>query len=182
MPKPEPVPAPNPNVTKLSISKGYQPVGKSPYGPEPEKYVKPEKWISAGGVVVAGKDDFSQIYIRKPSNNFGPWAFAKGKIEKGESPPKAALREVEEEMGVVCSLVPGGYLGTGEGGFSITHYYLMYAVRNTGRTDKETEEVRLVTWDEALHTLARAGNSRDVKITARALDLVERLRKKGKVP
>ena len=185
MPKADPVPAPNPNITKLNITKGYQSLfGKSAgLAPGTEKpYVKPEKWISAGGVVVAGKNDFSKIYIRKPSNNFGPWSFAKGKIEKGESPPKAALREVEEEMGIQCALVPGGYLGTGEGGYSITHYYLMYATRDTGRTDKETEEVRLVTWDEALHTLARAGNARDVKITARALDLVEKLRKQGKVP
>jgi len=178
MPKPD-APAPPPPAKH-----SYQPSlpGLAPGSKEPPKYVKPEKWISAGGVVVAGKDDFSKVYIRKPSNNFGPWSFAKGKIEKGESPPKAALREVEEEMGIQCALVPGGYLGTGEGGYSITHYYLMYATRDTGRTDKETEEVRLVSWEEALQTLARAGNTRDVRITSRAIDLVEHLRKKGKVP
>lgn len=147
-----------------------------------DKWKKPEKWFSAGGVVVASKDDYSKIYIRKPSNNFGPWSFPKGRIDKGESPPKTALREVEEEIGVKAALVPGGYLGTGDGGYSITHYYLMYAVTDTGRHDKETEKVELLPWSEAIHTFARAGNLRDLRITTRALDMVERMRKAGKIP
>lgn len=154
----------------------------APKPPKPEKYKKPEKWFSAGGVVVASKTDFDRIYIRKPSNNFGPWSFPKGRIDKGESPPKTALREVEEEAGIKAALVPGGYLGTGEGDFSITHFYLMYAVSNTHHTDHETEEVRLVSWSEAIHTFAHAGNLRDLRITSRALDLVEKMRKQGKVP
>lgn len=141
-----------------------------------------EKWFSAGGVVLAGKDDYSKIYIRLPSNNYGPWSFPKGKVDKGETPPKAALREVYEEIGVKAEMVPGGYLGTGEGDYSVTHYYLMYAVRDTGRTDHETEKVALVPWNEAIQTFARAGNLRDLRITTRAFDFVEELRKKGKVP
>jgi len=143
---------------------------------------KPQKWISAGGVVVASKADFSKIYVRKPSNNYGPYSFPKGKIDKGESPPKTALREVFEEIGVKAELVPGGYLGTGEGGFSITHFYLMYAVKDTGKTDMETEEVKILSWEDALHLFAREGNTRDLRIAVRAYDLVERLREKGKVP
>ncbi len=155
---------------------------KDPKAGDDKQWKKPEKWISAGGVVVAGKDDYSKIYIRLPSNNFGPWAFAKGRVDKGESPPKAALREVEEEIGVKAALVPGGYLGTGDGGYSVTHYYLMYAVRDSGVHDKETEQVKLVDWAEAIHTFARAGNLRDLRITTRALDMVERMRKSGKIP
>lgn len=147
-----------------------------------KKWKKPEKWFSAGGVVVASKDDYSRIYIRKPSNNYGPWSFPKGRIDKGESPPKAALREVQEEIGVKAAVVPGGYLGTGEGDFSVTHFYLMYAIHDSHRTDKETEKVEIVTWSEAIHTFARAGNLRDLRITTRALDLVEKMRKQGKVP
>lgn len=148
----------------------------------PEKWTKPEKWFSAGGVVVASKDDFSRIYIRKPSNNFGPWAFPKGRIDKGESPPRAALREVREEIGVIADLIPGGYLGTGDGSMSVTHYYLMVAKRDTKKHDKETEEVKLVPWSEAIQTFASVGNLRDLRITTRALDLVEKWRKQGKVP
>lgn len=154
------------------------PSGLGGFKAEPEK---PQgKWYSAGGVVCS--PEFDRIYIRKPSNNFGPWAFPKGRIDKGESPPKAALREVEEEIGVVAGMVPGGYLGTGDGSMSVTHYYLMVAKRDTGRHDKETEEVKLVPWSEAIQTFARVGNLRDLRITTRALDLVERMRKKGKIP
>jgi 8-oxo-dGTP pyrophosphatase MutT (NUDIX family) len=150
--------------------------------PSKKTYEKPQKWISAGGVVLASPKDYSRIYVRKPSNNYGPLSFPKGKIDKGETQQKAALREVWEEIGVRAALVPGGYLGTGEGGFSITHYYLMEALQDTGRTDMETEEVRIVTWDEALHIFAGAGNVRDLQITTRALALVEKLRKQGKAP
>ena len=161
--------------------KGYGP-GLGAVDAPPEKWVKPEKWYSAGGVVVAGKDDYDHLYIRLPSNNYGPWSFPKGKIDKGESPPKAALREVKEEIGVVAELVPGGYLGTGEGGFSITHYYLMVATHDTHRHDFETEKVEIVAWHDAIKTFASAGNLRDLRITTRALDLVEKLKKQGKVP
>jgi 8-oxo-dGTP pyrophosphatase MutT (NUDIX family) len=175
---PAPTPVTNTGVVSLPVlgatSKAAEKKLKKPE--------KPEKWFSAGGVVVAGKDDYTRIYIRKPSNNYGPWSFPKGRIDKGESPPKTALREVQEEIGVKAALVPGGYLGTGEGGYSVTHYYLMYAVHDSGRHDKETEKVELVPWSEAIHTFARVGNLRDLRITTRALDLVEKLRKQGKVP
>jgi 8-oxo-dGTP pyrophosphatase MutT (NUDIX family) len=163
----------------------YKPVAvtPSPAPPAKEKWSLPEKWYSAGGVVVASKTDFSKVYIRKASGSgYGTWSLPKGRIDKGESPPKTALREVEEEIGVKAELVPGGYLGTGEGGFSITHFYLMYAKGPAGRHDKETEKVELVSWADALHTFARAGNTRDLRVISRALDMVEKLRKQGKVP
>lgn len=176
-----PLPATSSGVVSLPGLGAVDAKGSKGHTPD-QKWKKPEKWFSAGGVVVASKDDYSRIYIRKPSNNFGPWSFPKGRIDKGESPPKTALREVQEEIGVKAGMVPGGYLGTGEGDFSVTHFYLMYAIHDSHRTDKETEEVKIVPWSEAIHTFARAGNLRDLRITTRALDLVEKLRKQGKVP
>jgi 8-oxo-dGTP pyrophosphatase MutT (NUDIX family) len=35
---------------------------------------------------------------------YDDWTFPKGKLDPGESEPQAALREVEEETGLVCSL------------------------------------------------------------------------------
>ena len=37
----------------------------------------------------------------------GHWDFPKGHIEPGESPEKAALRELKEETGLVGKIVPG---------------------------------------------------------------------------
>lgn len=143
-----------------------------------KSYKPPEKWISAGGVVLGGPDDWEHVYIRKPSNNYGPWSFPKGKVDKGESKEQAALREVEEEAGIVADILPGGYLGTGEGSHSVTHYYLMVAQKNLRKTDKETEKVLLASWTEAVHKFAKGGNTRDINILNKAMDMVEMMKRK----
>lgn len=50
---------------------------------------------AAGGVVVNEMDEFLAI------ERFGKWDLPKGKVEKNESIKKAAVREVNEECGVV---------------------------------------------------------------------------------
>jgi 8-oxo-dGTP pyrophosphatase MutT (NUDIX family) len=159
-------------------SKGVGPDGSTGVKPEKPEYKKPEKWISAGGVVLGGPLDLDHVYIRKPSGNFGPWAFAKGRIDKGETQEQAALREVEEEIGIVARIIPGGYLGLAEGSMSHTHYYLMYAVRDLGHHDDETDKVLLASFTEAVHKFAKGGNSRDIKILTKAMDLVEKIKRK----
>lgn len=159
-------------------SLGVGPDGSSGLKPEKPEYKKPEKWISAGGVVLGGPDDLDRIYIRKPSGNFGPWAFAKGRIDKGETQEQAARREVEEEIGIVARIIPGGYLGLAEGSMSHTHYYLMVAIRDLKRHDEETDKVLLATYTEAIHKFAKGGNSRDIKILTKAMDLVEKIKRK----
>lgn len=159
-------------------SKGVGSDGSSGLKPEKPAYKKPEKWISAGGVVLGGEDDLDHVYIRKPSGNYGPWAFAKGRIDKGETQEQAALREVEEEIGIVARIIPGSYLGLAEGSMSFTHYYMMFAVRDLKRHDKETDKVLLATWTEAIHKFAKGGNNRDIKILTKAMDLVEKVKRK----
>lgn len=129
-----------------------------------------KKWTSAGGVVLPDREKPWRVYVVKPSNNYGPWCFPKGKVDPGESKEATAVREVQEEAGVPAELVPGAYLGTGEGQYSITHYYLMVQTGRAGATDFETEEVRLVTFEQAEGLFASAGNQRDVGILARARD------------
>ncbi len=161
---------------KGDASLGVGPDGTT--GLKPEKsYKKPEKWISAGGVVLGGEDDLDHVYIRKPAGNYGPWAFAKGKIDEGETQEQAALREVEEEIGIVAKIIPGGYLGKAEGSMSFTHYYMMFAVRDLKRHDKETEKVMLATWTEAVHKFAKGGNNRDIQILTKAMDFVEKMKR-----
>ena len=60
---------------------------------------------AAGGRVANGDGDILMIYRR------GFWDLPKGKIDDGEDPPTAALREVEEETGV-AQLVLGEQLST----------------------------------------------------------------------
>ena len=49
---------------------------------------------AAGGVVMNAQDEYLFIFRRDK------WDLPKGKIDEGESPAKAAVREVEEECGL----------------------------------------------------------------------------------
>lgn len=57
------------------------------------------KHFSAGGIVVRKIDGQPHVLIVQHSGHKG-WGFPKGHIEKGETPEQAAVREVEEEVGV----------------------------------------------------------------------------------
>lgn len=131
------------------------------------------KWVSAGGVVLPHTGELDKVYVVKPSNNYGPWCFPKGRVDPGETHEQAALREVKEEAGLSASIVPGADLGFGEGSCSTTHYYLMVARGYPGNHDHETEEVRLVTFEEARELFQSEGNRRDVGILDRAISWVE---------
>jgi 8-oxo-dGTP diphosphatase len=127
---------------------------------------KPEKWTSAGCVVIDSMDDHDHIYVIKPSNHYGPWSFPKGRVDKGESFKQAAIREVWEETGLHVKILPGkgAYIGKGVGGFSITHFFLAVKTGGHPRPTDETERTSLVTWDEAKRLFRSGGNKRDPHI------------------
>ena len=60
---------------------------------------KAKVW-AAGGVVV--DDDGRLLVVHRP--RYDDWTFPKGKLDKGETLEECALREVEEETGVACTL------------------------------------------------------------------------------
>ena len=59
----------------------------------------------AGGIVYRKKGSDFEILLVTAKRNPSAWIFPKGHIEAGETPAQAALREVEEEAGVVGELV-----------------------------------------------------------------------------
>jgi 8-oxo-dGTP pyrophosphatase MutT (NUDIX family) len=65
---------------------------------------------AAGGLVCRNGNDGAVeiVLVHRPA--YDDWAFPKGKLQRGESEPDAALREVEEETGLRCSL--GREVGT----------------------------------------------------------------------
>jgi len=146
---------------------------------EKKPYVAPPKWTSAGGVIVAGIEGAGLDYVCliKPSNNFGPLAFPKGRVENNESLSRAAKREVAEETGLHVALLPNGYLGTGEGSHSITHYFMMVRIGGSVQGhDFETDVVKFFRWSEAFKALKKASNKRDVEILMKAWKYVKKLR------
>lgn len=79
--------------------------------------------ISAGGVVYRKSDGNYEFLIGKHSG-YHKWVLPKGLVEKGESQMQAAVREVEEEVGVTAKIVD---LPAGKAGISplkiIEYYY-----------------------------------------------------------
>ena len=60
---------------------------------------------AAGGVVWRhGEGGVEIVVAHRP--RYDDWSLPKGKLDKGESWEQAALREVEEEVGLRCRLGP----------------------------------------------------------------------------
>jgi len=145
----------------------------SPKEPPHGKPKKPEKWVSAGGVVIPSlhPDEINYVYIRQPSGKYGgkAWTLPKGRVDEGEGKKETAIREVEEEAGVVAKVLPGSNLGKFEGTMSVTYYYVM--VQTTGalkKTDFETSKVLLLPFEEAIALMQKTGNYRDMKVLQKA--------------
>jgi 8-oxo-dGTP diphosphatase len=57
---------------------------------------------AAGGLVTRRDGDGSLQVLIVHRARYDDWSFPKGKLDEGESFEEAALREVEEETGLVC--------------------------------------------------------------------------------
>lgn len=172
-------------TAKGDISKALQVVKGAPEEPEKKKKKRTKEGlgISAGCVVVPSlhPDDLNFCYIIKPSNNYGPWAFPKGGVDGNETFPEAARREVREETGIVCAILPGGYLGKGMGRTTVTHYFMAVQTGGSTKHDDEVEEVRLASFEEAWKLFAGAGNKRDIEILKKAWSFTDKLRGRSAV-
>lgn len=60
----------------------------------------------SAGVILYHRDNNKISYLLLHNVN-GHWDFPKGKLEAGETPEQAALRELHEETGLHAQLLPG---------------------------------------------------------------------------
>ena len=110
---------------------------------------------AAGGIV---ERDGKVLLVHRPK--YDDWSFPKGKLEDGETWEEGALREVEEETGLRCTI--GEELGR-------TYYVVLqgpkevrsYRMSSDGEpvAQDEVDEVRWVTPGEARELLS---HGRDV--------------------
>jgi 8-oxo-dGTP diphosphatase len=101
---------------------------------------------AAGGIVTRERDGAREVLVvHRP--RYDDWSLPKGKLEPGETPADAAVREVEEETGARCVL--GRALGTTayvdrKGRDKVVHWWMM-EVHST-RTFLPNDEVDEVRW------------------------------------
>jgi 8-oxo-dGTP diphosphatase len=124
---------------------------------------------AAGGVIVrTGRRGLPEILvIHRPK--YDDWTLPKGKCNSAESDEACALREVEEETGLVCELgeevAVVGYADRAGRPKRVRYF----AMRPRGEASADNNEVDAVRWlnrDEALETLTYR---RDAEIARRVL-------------
>ncbi|OAS16543.1 NTP pyrophosphohydrolase [Paenibacillus oryzisoli] len=111
-----------------------------------------KKEISAGGVVYRQIGDDFQILLIE--DRYRKLAFAKGRMEAGETIEQAALREIKEETNIDGKIIQPLIINyyqfehTEHGQVEKeTHYYLVEAL--SGELKAQTEEIRGVKWHGA---------------------------------
>jgi 8-oxo-dGTP pyrophosphatase MutT (NUDIX family) len=91
------------------------------------------------------------ILVHRP--RYDDWSFPKGKLDKGESFERAAVREVAEETGLVCSLgreLPSTEYTDGKGRSKLVRYWAMRIVEvQPWSANAEVDGRRWATFDEA---------------------------------
>jgi len=131
---------------------------------------------SAGGVVVR-TDGAVEVCLIRPTGR-SIWGLPKGGVELGETYPQTALREVEEETGVVG--VVEDELGTIDYSFhsredgcrihKTVHYYLVRALGgDTAHHDHEVSEARWMPLRQALRLMAYPNEREMVRRASMAL-------------
>jgi 8-oxo-dGTP diphosphatase len=106
---------------------------------------------AAGGVVVRDRDGTPEVVlVHRPK--YDDWTLPKGKAEDGESDEECALREVEEETGLVCELVAeleGSSYVDSSGRPKLVRYWLMRPVAGRLRPTREVDKARWVSVEAA---------------------------------
>ena len=130
---------------------------------------KPEI-AAAGGVLISRSDDGPRIaVIHRPK--YMDWSLPKGKLEEGEGWQEAALREVEEEVGLRCRLgeeLPHAAYTDHKGRAKVVRYWLMEPEDDAAfEANEEVDEMRWLARDAAATVLSYP---HDAELVRAALD------------
>ncbi|HEX5909945.1 MAG TPA: NUDIX hydrolase [Thermoleophilaceae bacterium] len=108
---------------------------------------------AAGGVVVRGD---RVAVVHRP--RYDDWSLPKGKLDEGETFEEAALREVQEETGLVCELgdeLPSTEYHDRKGRPKVVRYWRMTVVQDPGfEPNDEVDELRWLPAAEATPLLS----------------------------
>ncbi len=126
---------------------------------------------AAGGIPWRqGSDAIEVVVVHRPK--YDDWTLPKGKLEPGEDERAAALREVEEETGLVCAL--GEEVGVtayvdSKGREKTVRYF---AMRPIGGALRPAHEVDEASWLALADAVSRLTYERDRALLERLTTLV----------
>jgi len=109
---------------------------------------------AAGGVVVR---DGTVLLVHRP--RYDDWTFPKGKLDPGESFEDAAVREVEEETGVRCSLdreLASTRYKVGDRPKLVRYWLMTPETENPFEPNDETDDLRWLAPEDAKGLLTYA--------------------------
>ena len=194
-PKSQPTPKPGPGKAVAKKNESKSPVvkpGAAKPGDlkakksSPKKTAKTDKSknpntsrrveeISAGGLVVDLSGERGLLIGRHDKRGRTLWSLPKGHIETGETPEAAALREVEEETGIVSKItrslgvIDFWFMADGKRIHKTVHHCLFSEV--SGDLAPQISEVDVVDWFPLDEIATRLAYPDERKLIARSGDL-----------
>jgi len=130
---------------------------------------------AAGGLVwrISAKRALKVLLVHRP--RYGDWSLPKGKVEAGESPLKAALREVAEETGLSCAAcrpLPETRYRDRKGRQKRVRYWAMEPRKGSFRPNHEVDKIRWVRIEDAGELLSYDHDLRVIAALPEAAGLV----------
>ena len=136
---------------------------------------KTAQTVSAGGVVYRRLDSGFQIALVGQTDR-GVWGLPKGGPLKGETVEETALREVQEETGLIARLarplnsIDYWFFSRGTRFHKTVHYFLMEAVGgDIAYHDREYDQVQ---WFDPEQAIARATYDNERELIRRAVAIL----------
>ena len=138
-------------------------------------YAKRVDEVSAGGLVIDASGKLGLLIGRRDLKDMTGkrilWSLPKGHIEEGETPEEAALREVQEETGIVSviekslGVIDFWFMAGGKRIHKTVHHYLFR--ENGGILAAQESEVDEVAWFPLSEIVERLAYPDEKKLIAR---------------
>jgi ADP-ribose pyrophosphatase YjhB (NUDIX family) len=150
-------------------------VERAKKAPAKVPYAKRVDEVSAGGLVIDASGKLGLLIGRRDlKDTTGKrilWSLPKGHIEEGETPEEAALREVQEETGIVSviekslGVIDFWFMAGGKRIHKTVHHYLFR--ENGGLLAAQESEVDEVAWFPLAEIVDRLAYPDEKKLIAR---------------
>ena len=154
--------------TAPQVERAKKPPAKVPYAKRVDE-------VSAGGLVIDASGKLGLLIGRRDLKDASGkrilWSLPKGHIEEGETPEEAALREVQEETGIVSviekslGVIDFWFMAGGKRIHKTVHHYLFR--ENGGVLAAQESEVDEVAWFPLAEIVDRLAYPDEKKLIAR---------------